>query len=103
MYAVIETGGKQYRAAPGETVDVEKLPVEVGSQIDLERVLLIADGDQVTVGQPVVSGARVKALVVRHDKRRKVIFFHYSPKKRIRNKVGHRQHFTRLRILTIQA
>ena len=103
MYAVVATGGKQYRAAPGEFIDVEKLPAEVGEQVTLNQVLMIADGEQVTVGQPTVTGAHVVATVILQRKARKVIFFHYVPKKRQRKKVGHRQYFTRLRIETIQA
>ena len=98
MYAVVETGGKQYRALPGQVIDVEKLPVEVGTQVTLERVLLVVDGDDITVGQPLVTGATVTATAVLQDKHRKVIFFHYVPKKRQRKKRGHRQPFTRLRI-----
>jgi large subunit ribosomal protein L21 len=101
MYAVVETGGKQYRALPGQSIDVEKLPVAVGEQITLDRVLLVADGDQITVGQPLVTGATVRATVVLQDKQRKVIFFHYVPKKRQRKKRGHRQPFTRLRIESV--
>jgi large subunit ribosomal protein L21 len=98
MYAVVETGGKQYRAAPGELVDVERLPAEVGDQVTLDRVLMIADGDDVTIGRPKVAGAEVIATVVAQRRHRKVIFFHYVPKKRERKKRGHRQYFTRLRI-----
>jgi len=98
MYAVVETGGKQYRAAPGEFVDVERLPAEVGDKVTLERVLMIADGEAVTVGRPVVAGAQVVATVVAQLRRRKVLYFHYVPKKRERKKRGHRQYFTRLRI-----
>jgi large subunit ribosomal protein L21 len=98
MYAVVETGGKQYRAAPGEFVDVERLPVEVGQQVTLDRVLMIADGENVTVGCPNVEGAEVLTTVVAQRRHRKVIFFHYVPKKRERKKRGHRQYFTRLRI-----
>ncbi len=103
MYAVVETGGKQYRAAPGEVIQVEKLPVVPGEQVTLERVLLVADGDQVTVGQPTVAAATVVATVLRQTKLRKVLFFHYVPKKRQRKKVGHRQPVTVLRIDMIQA
>lgn len=103
MYAVVETGGKQYRAALGEVIQVEKLPVEPGQQVTLERVLLVADGDQITVGQPTVAAATVVATVLRQAKQRKVIFFHYVPKKRQRKKRGHRQPVTVLRIDTIQA
>ena len=103
MYAVVETGGKQYRAMPGEFVDVERLPAEVGQQITLDRVLMIADGESITIGQPTVAGAQVLATVVGQRRHRKVIFFHYVPKKRERKKHGHRQHYTRLRIDGIQA
>ena len=98
MYAVVETGGKQYRAAPGEFVDVERLPAEVGEKVTLDRVLMITDGENVTVGRPNVEGAEVVATVVAQRRHRKVIFFHYVPKKRQRKKRGHRQYFTRLRI-----
>ena len=103
MYAVVETGGKQYRAMPGEFVDVERLPAEVGQQVALDRVLMIADGESITLGQPTVAGAQVLATVVGQRRHRKVIFFHYVPKKRERKKRGHRQHYTRLRIDGIQA
>ncbi len=104
MYAVIETGGKQYRAAPGEFVDVEKLPAQVGEQVTLERVLLLApDGEPVQVGMPVVAGALVRATVVAQRRHRKVVIFHYQAKKRERKKRGHRQPYTRLRIEEIQA
>jgi large subunit ribosomal protein L21 len=103
MYAVVETGGKQYQATPGEFIDVEKLPAEVGEQVTLDQVLMIADGQTVTVGRPTVTGAQVVATVIAQRKARKVIFFHYVPKKRERKKHGHRQHYTRLRIETIQA
>lgn len=98
MYAVVETGGKQYRAAPGEFVDVERLPAEVGDEVTLDRVLMITDGESVTVGRPNVEGAEVIATVVGQRRHRKVIYFHYVPKKRERKKRGHRQYFTRLRI-----
>ena len=103
MYAVVETGGKQYRAVPGELMDVEKLPAAVGDQVMFERVLMVADGENVTVGQPLVSGAQVVATVVAQARHRKVTWFHYSQKKRERKKGGHRQHYTRLRIEQVQA
>ena len=103
MYAVIRTGGKQYRVSPGESVDVEKLPHEVGDQIELEEVLLVANGSGVQVGQPLVAGAKVKATVTRQVKGRKVIIFKYRPSKRYRRKKGHRQNYTRLRIDEIVA
>jgi large subunit ribosomal protein L21 len=98
MYAVVETGGKQYRAAPGEFVDVERLPADVGDKVTLDRVLMIADGESLIVGRPNVEGAGVIATVIAQRRHRKVLFFHYVPKKRQRRKRGHRQYFTRLRI-----
>lgn len=104
MYAVIETGGKQYRAVPGELVNVEKLPVEVGEQLTLDRVLLLAaDGSPIQIGNPLVAGATVLATVVGQRRYRKVTIFHYQSKKRERKKRGHRQPYTCLRIDKIQA
>ncbi len=100
-YAIVEDGGKQYRAIEGETIEVDHFPSELNEQIDLERVLLIADGESTTVGTPVVPGARVQATVVSQIKGPKVLAFRYKPKKRIRSKVGHRQQYTRLRIDSI--
>ncbi len=98
MYAVIETGGKQYRVQEGQLVDVEKLPRAVGETVELDRVLLVADGDKVQVGRPIVEGAKVLGTVAQQGKHRKVIIFKYRPRKRYRLKKGHRQLFTRLRI-----
>ena len=103
MFAIVKTGGKQYKATPGGFIEVEKLPGDKGQQITLDQVLLIADGDQVTVGHPFVPGATVTATVALQARRRKVLHFHYVPKKRQRTKTGHRQPFTRLRIEAIQA
>ncbi|MFZ2487234.1 MAG: 50S ribosomal protein L21 [Anaerolineae bacterium] len=102
MYAVIRTGGKQYRVAPGEWLDVEKLPGVVGEQLTLSDILLVADGDKVTIGQPVVKGATVKATVKAQHKGKKVIVFKYRPKQRYRVKNGHRQNLTRLHIDSIE-
>ena len=98
MYAVIKTGGKQYRVTPGDSVEVEKLPHEVGEQIELDEVLLVANGSGVKIGRPLVKGAKVKATVTRQAKGRKVIVFKYRPSKRYRRRRGHRQHYTRLHI-----
>lgn len=98
MYAVVETGGKQYKVSAGDTVDVEKLPYEVGEKIELDRVLLVADGDEVRVGQPTVEGAKVLATVTDQVKGRKIIVFKYKPKERYRRKKGHRQAYSRLMI-----
>lgn len=98
MYAVIKTGGKQYRVSPGDSIDVEKLPYEVGEQVELDQVLLVVNGSGAQVGQPLVDGAKVKATVTRQAKGRKVIIYKYRPSKRYRRRKGHRQHYTRLRI-----
>ena len=98
MYAVIKTGGKQYRVSPGDSIDVEKLPFEVGEQIELDQVLLVVNGSGAEIGQPLVKGAKVKATVTRQAKGRKVIIYKYRSSKRYRRKKGHRQHYTRLRI-----
>jgi len=98
VYAVVETGGKQYKVAVGDTVDVERMPVSAGETVELDRVLLVADGDRVMVGQPLVEGARVRATVLDEVKGKKVIVFKYRPKVRYRRKTGHRQRYTRLRI-----
>ena len=100
-YAIVEDGGKQYRAIEGGTIEVDHFPAEVGEQLDLERVLLIADEDVVSVGTPLVAGAKVQATVVSQVKGPKIIVFRYKPKKRIRVKTGHRQKYTRLQINSI--
>lgn len=103
VYALVETGGKQYKVAVGDTVEVEKLAIAVGEAVELDRVLMIAGDDGVNVGQPVVDGAKVSATVVSHGRGRKVITFKYRPKKHYRAKTGHRQDYTRLRIDSITA
>jgi large subunit ribosomal protein L21 len=103
MYAIVETGGKQYRVKPGDTVAVEKLPGEPGEILDLDRVLLIAgNGDGETrVGSPGVAGAVVRAELLAHFRGEKIIIFRYKSKVRYRRKTGHRQSLTRLRITDI--
>ncbi len=96
IYAVIETGGKQYKVTPGQTIDVERLDVAEGKTIELDRVLLIADGDKVRVGTPTVDGAKVVATSQGEGKGKKIIVFKYKPKVRYRKKTGHRQFYTRL-------
>lgn len=102
MYAVIRTGGKQYRVAPGDTVEVEKLVGAVGDTLTLTDVLLVADGDSVRVGQPVVEGASVTAKLTGQYKGKKIMVFKYRPKKRIRVRKGHRQQISRLEIVAIE-
>ena len=101
MYAVIETGGKQYRVEVGTELDVELLDAEPGKTVTLARVLLVADGDDASIGRPVVDGAEVSAEVVRQGRGEKVINFKYGPKTRRRVKKGHRQELTTLRISDI--
>jgi large subunit ribosomal protein L21 len=98
MYAIIRCGGRQYRAEVGESIVVEKLPYEVGEQIELEEVLLVRDGDKVHIGQPLVVGSRVKATIEEQFRGKKIIVYKYRPKQRYRRKQGHRQPYTRLRI-----
>ena len=100
-FAIVESGGKQYRAVEGQTIEVDRLPVEPGTQYNVERVLLMADGDEVMIGTPTVDGIEVKVTVVDHFKGPKLISFKYRPKKRIRVKGGHRQQYTRLMVDSI--
>jgi len=97
-FAIVESGGKQYRAVEGRTIEVDRLPVDAGNQFDFERVLLMADGDDILVGTPTVSDILVKVTVVDHIKGPKIDRFKYRPKKRIRVRGGHRQQYTRLMI-----
>jgi len=96
IYAIIETGGKQYRVSPGQTIDVERLDVAEGDTVDLDRVLLIGDGERVIAGTPTVDGAKVVATSQGEGKGKKIIVFKYKPKVRYRKKTGHRQLYTRL-------
>ncbi|NLI92404.1 MAG: 50S ribosomal protein L21 [Peptococcaceae bacterium] len=103
MYAVIETGGKQYRVQEGDVINVEKLSVIEGQTLDINKVLLIEKNGTVTVGTPVVEGATVVVKVIEHGKADKVIAFRYKSKKHVRVKKGHRQPYTKLSIETIKA
>ena len=103
MYAVIETGGKQYRVSPGQTVEVELLPAEPGATVTLERVLLVSSDGSTTVGQPTVPGGAVVATVIGEGRGKKVIVFKYKSKKRYRRTTGHRQDYTYLTVTDIQA
>jgi large subunit ribosomal protein L21 len=100
-YAIVEDGGKQYKAVEGQTIEVDRFDAEVGDQLDLERVLLIVNEEEVQVGTPLVEGAKVQATVVSQMKGPKVVVFKYKPKKRYRVKTGHRQKYTRLQIDSI--
>jgi len=97
-FAIVESGGKQYRAVEGRTIEVDRLPLETGKKFDIERVLLMADGDDVLVGTPTVDGIEVKVTVADHIRGPKIDRFKYRPKKRIRVRGGHRQHYTILKV-----
>jgi large subunit ribosomal protein L21 len=94
-YAIIETGGKQIRVEVGRFYDIELLAAEEGAKVDIDKVLLIGNGETVTIGQPLVAGAVVKGTIVRHFRDRKVIVYKMQPKKKTRKKRGHRQEVTR--------
>ncbi len=96
MYAIVECGGRQYRAEEGNSFVVEKLPYEVGEQIELEKVLLFSSNDEVTIGQPTISEISVKATVVEQFRGKKILVWKYRPSKRYRRRQGHRQSYTRL-------
>ncbi len=102
VYAIIKSGGKQLRVEPGQEVNLEKLPAAAGETIELTEVMLIGGDGSLRVGQPTLVGARVTAKVLAQGKKRKVLVFHYKPKKNIRKRQGHRQPFTRVRIETIE-
>jgi large subunit ribosomal protein L21 len=101
-YAIIETGGKQIRVEAGRFYDIELLHVEADESVEIDRVLMVVDGDKITVGQPTVAGAKVKGTVMRHFRDRKVIVYKMQPKKKTRKKRGHRQEVTRLMIDAIE-
>jgi large subunit ribosomal protein L21 len=97
-FAIVESGGKQYRAVEGRTIEVDRLPIEAGKKFDFERVLLMADGDEVLIGTPTVEGIEVKVTVADHIRGPKIDRFKYRPKKRIRVRGGHRQQYTLLMV-----
>lgn len=98
MYAIIETGGHQYKVRPGMQIDVERIDAAAGDLLDLDRVLLVADEGEPKVGQPTIAGARVRARVVGEVQGPKIVVFRYKAKSRYRRKTGHRQRYTRLAI-----
>ena len=103
MYAIIESGGKQYRVAQGDVLRLERLPGAEGDEITFERVLALQDGERFEIGTPTVAGARVIGRVLGHGRAKKIRIFKYKPKKNYRRRAGHRQPFTRVVIETIQA
>lgn len=102
MYAILETGGKQYRVSAGDVIDVELLTGEPGGEVVLDRVLVVADGSEVKVGAPTVEGAKVVARLVQHGKGRKIRGLKYKAKVNYRRRFGHRQGFSRLLIQSIE-
>ena len=103
MYAIVKTGGKQYKVREGDILRVEKLAGDVGSEISFDDVLMYSDGENVTVGQPKVANVSVSGHIVAQGKSKKIIVFKYKRRKRYRRKQGHRQHFTAIQIDTIKA
>jgi len=99
-YAVVETGGKQYRVSEGDVIRVEKLNIDAGNEVELDKVLLVG-GEETKVGAPYVDGAKVTAEVVKNGKGKKIIVFKYKAKKNYRRKQGHRQPYTELKITSI--
>ncbi len=103
MYAVIETGGKQYRVSEGQTLKVEKLSVDEGGSIDIDKVLMVADGENIKVGAPYVAGGKVTATVKGHGRGEKLMIVKFRRRKHHRKQMGHRQHYTELQITGISA
>lgn len=103
MYAVIKTGGKQYRVASGEKLKIEQIPAAVGADIVLDQVLMVADGGNVALGSPVIAGATVQAKVVSHGRGDKVRIFKMTRRKHYRKSQGHRQNYTEIQIVGIKA
>ena len=102
MYAVIATGGKQYRVAKGEVLRVERLPAEPGATVELDRVLMVVDGDQVRVGSPYLEGAKVTATVRGHGRGEKIRIVKMRRRKHSRKQMGHRQHYTEIEIAGLE-
>ncbi len=103
MYAIIETGGKQYKVAEGDTLYIEKLNAEAGDSVTFDRVLAVLDGESARFGAPTVDGASVTANVVKNGKGKKILVFKYKPKKNYRRRQGHRQPYTKVEITKVSA
>ncbi|GIW07906.1 MAG: 50S ribosomal protein L21 [Dehalococcoidia bacterium] len=101
MYAIVDAGGHQVKVRAGQVLDVDRRDLEPGATVEFEKVLLLADGPRVTVGQPTVAGAKVTGTVLREVKGEKIVVFKYKPKVRYRRRLGHRQRYTRVRIDSI--
>ena len=103
MHAIIETGGKQYKVAEGDTLYIEKLNAEAGDTVTFDKVLAVLDGEKATFGAPAVSGAFVTANVVKNGRGKKILVFKYKPKKNYRRRQGHRQPYTKVEITKVNA
>ena len=103
MYAIIETGGKQYKVEEGQIIDIEMLEAREGDEVVFDKVLAVNTGDDLEVGTPLVKGARATARVLKQDKHTKIIVFKYKAKKNYRKKSGHRQPYTRVKVQRIEA
>ena len=102
MYAVVNTGGKQYKVQQGEVLRIEKIPGDVGSSVTFDRVMMFSDGETVSIGQPVLDNVAVEGHIVAQGKAKKILVFKYKRRKRYRRKQGHRQEFTAVQIDSIQ-
>jgi large subunit ribosomal protein L21 len=103
MYAVVKTGGKQYRVSAGQKIKVEQIPADVGAEITLDQILMVGEGESVTIGTPVVAGATVKATVLAQGRHEKIQIFKMRRRKHYQKHQGHRQNYTELRIEAISA
>lgn len=103
MYAVIETGGKQYKVSEGTVVRIEKIVAEEGASVDFDKVLLVGDGEKITIGAPYVAGGKVTAIVENHGRAKKVTIIKFRRRKHFRKQMGHRQHFTEVKVTSISA
>lgn len=103
MYAVIETGGKQYKVSEGTVVRIEKIVAEEGASVDFDKVLLVGDGEKITIGAPYVAGGKVTATIQTHGRAKKVTIIKFRRRKHFRKQMGHRQHFTEVKVTSISA
>jgi large subunit ribosomal protein L21 len=103
MYAIVSSGGKQYKVQEGEVLRVEKISGDIGAPVSFDKVLMFSDGENVSIGQPVLEDVSVKGHIVEQDKAKKLIVFKYKKRKRYRRKQGHRQHYTAIKIDSIES
>lgn len=103
MYAIVNTGGKQYKVCAGDVLRVEKIPGEIGSPVSFDNVLMFSDGEQISVGQPILDNVKVNGHIVDQGKAKKIIVFKYKKRKRYRRKQGHRQQYTEVKIDSIES